>query len=210
MRVFALLFGWAYGVVYAAPFFLALVAASRWRSRARRRAVPEPTSDADRTLVRDVADHGWHVMNVLAEGGAHGWSFTIGLHRTFDHPEIAVFGLPKEVANPALNFIGEGIRGGRRFVPGELYFELLEGVLCTFRPIAPVWYRTFLGHALWFYGGAPFPALQLVWPDKSQRFPCDEGFRQEWRDAQPLLADGDERNATVRAFLRDTLGATHP
>jgi hypothetical protein len=52
---------------------------------------------------------------------------------------------------------------------------LIEGYDCELRKVQKSQYHDFFGYALWFYGGNEFDALQIVWPDKSHRFPWDEG-----------------------------------
>jgi hypothetical protein len=71
-----------------------------------------------------------------------------------------------------------------------------------FRPVQQRWYKPFLGYGLWFYGGSSFPALQLIWPDKSQRFPWQPGFNPQWAFAQPLLFESDAQAANAGALLR--------
>lgn len=39
-----------------------------------------------------------------------------------------------------------------------------------------------------FYGQADFKAVQLFWPDRSGKFPWEEGFDESFRRIQPDLA----------------------
>jgi len=64
-----------------------------------------------------------------------------------------------------------------------------------------MWYAPFIGYATWFYDGAHFPALQLIWPDKGRRFPWQSGFNPDWIWAQPLLFESDPRSARAEALL---------
>lgn len=153
--------------------------------------------------------YGWHVVNVLPQEGTPGWSFTIGFHHSFGHPELVVFGLAAELAHPVLNNVGEDIRRGQVYETEHEYSEILGGVLCMFRSVQQRWYKPFLGYALWFYGHSAFPALQLIWPDKSQRFPWQQGFNPQWAHAQPLLFESDTQAANAEALLR-TLGGEYP
>ena len=58
--------------------------------------MPEPTpqTDTDRSVLRDVAARGWHSVAVAERNDQPGWAFTIGLQRSFEHPEVVAFGLP--------------------------------------------------------------------------------------------------------------------
>jgi hypothetical protein len=61
---------------------------------------------------------GWHVTAVVADRVSESWAYTIGLIG-FGHPEFAVVGLEAEEAGGLLNAVGESVRAGRRFEPGE-------------------------------------------------------------------------------------------
>jgi hypothetical protein len=163
--------------------------------------LPEPENDADRKLLTDVRAGGWHVVLIPGDAETPGWAFTIGLYANFDHPEIVVFGLPRHVAHPLLNEIGEQVKAGQRFESDQLSGGLLEGVDCTFRLVRESWYPPFLGYANWFHQGTNYPVLQLIWPDKEQHFPWDASFREDWLFAQPLLHHEDAAEARVEALL---------
>lgn len=164
--------------------------------------IPEPRDDSDRKVIHDVETHGWHVVNILPESETPGWAFTIGLEQSFSHAEIVVFGLDSELAHLLLNDLGEAIRAGQAFEPAHLYAGYLEGADLTFRPVQPSWYRPFLGTAIWFNEGPSFSTLQLIWPDKSERFPWQDGFDPNWSWAQPMLFESDPRVANAEALLR--------
>jgi hypothetical protein len=170
-------------------------------SAVTRTLADEGLDDGDRKLLSDVDQVGWHVVMIGEEAGVPGWSFSIGLFKTFNHPEIVVFGLPLTLSGQVINLIGDEIKRGARFEPGLEYTEILEGVLCTFRPVNPRWYRPFLGYAMWFYQGAEFPALQCIWPDKQHHFPWHPDFKPAWLWAQPLLFEQEPRLARVGRLL---------
>lgn len=170
--------------------------------RTEGRPIPEARDDSDRKVIHDVNDHGWHVVNILPENQTPGWAFTIGLEQSLKHPEIVVFGLDSKLAHPLLNDLGDAIRKGQVYEPGREYAGLLEGVQLTFRPVLPVWYRPFLGTALWFNDGPSFSTLQLLWPDKGNRFPWQDGFDPDWSWAQPMLFESDPVRANAEALLR--------
>jgi hypothetical protein len=165
------------------------------------RPLPEPTSDPDRKVLRDVKAYGWHVLNVGSTDELPPWAFTIGLFHTYGHPEIVVFGLPQEVAHFLLNEVASGVKDGRSVELGEERAGLLEGVGCTFRSVDPRWYRAILGYAGWFYGGTDFPAVQCIWPDREGYWPWEPGFRMDWIPQQPLLFEQNAEAARMGAIL---------
>ena len=156
---------------------------------------------SDRKLLSDIDRVGWHVVMILEEDGTPGWSFSVGLFETFKHPEVVVFGLPLELSGQVINGIGADIQKGKTFESGQEYPEILDGVLCTYRPVLRQWYRPFLGYAMWYYRGLEFPVLQCIWPDKQQHYPWQPEFKKAWLSAQPLLYELEPEAARVVRLL---------
>jgi hypothetical protein len=46
-----------------------------------------------------------------------------------------------------------------------------------------------LGYAIWFYRSLskPFPAMQLIWPDKQGHFPWEAGYDERFYRLQKAL-----------------------
>jgi hypothetical protein len=144
-------------------------------------------SAARQKIVHDVNVHGWHVMQVLPEQTQPGWSYSIGLFKTFRHPEVVVFGLPLDTMHQIINMVGGAVKSGRQFADGVVADDLLKQYACTLRAVQTIWHPQLLGFATWFYGSGDFPALQLFWPDKECLFPWQQGFNVALRGSQPLL-----------------------
>lgn len=152
---------------------------------------PTPTDDQDRALLSDVEGHGWHVVKVPEIENSPGWAFSIGLHHSFGHPEIVVFGLPDELLHQMINSLGEDIRGGASFPADSMADGILEGYSCEIKAVDPVWYPPFLGYATWFYQGVDFPFVQCLWPDQEGNYPHHPNFDQGLIGYQPLLWHSD-------------------
>jgi hypothetical protein len=165
---------------------------------------PTATSPSDEKCLADVRQYGWHVVKILETGDTPPWCFTVGLHRSFGHPEIITFGLPLDTGHAVLNIAGQAAKTGRRFTTGTPYDDFLDGYPCELRTVDPVWYRWFVGYAMWFYGGEPFPLLQLFWPDRHGTFPWAAAPDHWLRSQQPLLYEADEVAAGAGPVL-DTL-----
>ncbi len=148
----------------------------------------EPLDASDLRLMADVAQVGYHVASGAANGDAPGFAFSVGLFRSFDHPEVAVFGLGPEALQAAVRRIGERVRVGERFDEGAFDEGVVDGRSVAFRRIAARHYGARLGHAVWYHGGVRFPALQAIW-EEDGLFPWDRWFPRALRDAQPVLWD---------------------
>jgi len=172
------------------------------REHMRARSEDDAEDEADLKVIRDVREHGWHVVAIPPEAGTPGWVFSIGIFQTLRHPEIVVFGLDQNVAHFVVNEIGARIRSGKRFQHGSEAGGLLEGVRCTFRDILINWYEPFLGTAMWYYRGTDFPAIQCIWPDHEQHYPWEPQFQKNWKWAQPLLFERTPQVARAVDLLR--------
>jgi hypothetical protein len=139
----------------------------------------------ERKVLEDVASHGWHVIKVFEDDKGPGFAYTIGLFANYGHPEIIAFGLPLERLHALLNLVGDDAKAGVQFRAGDTSDELLNGYPCTFIEFPKAEFPEYLGFATWFYKGRPFPALQLVWPDKDERWPWDPAVDPEIRLLQP-------------------------
>jgi hypothetical protein len=157
-----------------------------------------------RLVIRDVNTVGWHAAIVEPDDGHHGWAFSVGFTQTFDHPEVAVFGLPADVLLGVLDAIGRTLQEGRSYADGQENDLLAPPYRCVFRGIDVSWLARLLPDAAWFYGARPFSALQLVWPDRAHRLPWEAGFDPDLWSFQPLLFCEEVSAARVAGFLDRT------
>jgi hypothetical protein len=123
-------------------------------------------------VAQDVAQYGWHLENVLAHWHGSAYSYTVGLRHSFNHPELAVFGLKPSVADLALVRAAREIRGGRQFSPADHDDDLITGWLCDFVPVPDDEIRRLFPALDHYYGnGADVPVHQIVWPGLKGQFP---------------------------------------
>lgn len=147
----------------------------------------EPLDALDLRVLADVAERGWHVIQ--ANDTVAGHAFTVGLFRSFDHPEVVLFGLDAEAREASLHRLATRVRAGERFEHAGFASGILADRAVTFRAVARRHALACLGYAGWFHGGPRFPALQAVWPDAEGRFPWERWFAPGLRAAQPILSE---------------------
>jgi hypothetical protein len=108
------------------------------------------------------------------------FAYTVGLTPRFGHPEILLVG-GWSAAGHFLNRVGDMVRDGHRFAPGDTSTEVLDDFVVRFDDVGerPRWGLMTLAH--WAMHRAYFDALQLVLPDRWGRWPEDpeyHGFPQ--------------------------------
>ena len=149
-----------------------------------------PADPSDRKLLEDVEQFGWHACLIPEDEEGPGFAFTVGLLYSYGHPELLALGLSLEASHGLLSAAVERIQAGEELSEGPVS-GLVEGFELYSAPIDAGYLREYLGYALWFYKslGTPIPALQLVWPDKTGRFPWQPAHDQSLSGLQPVLCD---------------------
>jgi hypothetical protein len=139
---------------------------------------------------REVEDGGFTVAALVGDELGCDWAYTIGLHRSYGHPELLVVGIDAPMAGAALELLGARVAAGERLAAGtEL---VLDGGLgfrvCEVDPLFGAqgdWF--ILGREVMACWGERWPrSLQLVWSDRGGEFPADAGDPR-WSLRQPLL-----------------------
>lgn len=164
----------------------------------------EPDDSGDEKLLKDVREHGWHVVGIPDDEEGPGFSFTVGVYLRTLHPEILIMGVPIEPAHRVLNAIAEHLMAGGTITPETRYTGFVNGLQVLFRPIHPTQFDEYLGCANWFYrrSVAQYPAFQCIWPDSPGRFPDEAEFDSRFVSRQldlSLLRPSKKIGAYIQA-----------
>ena len=141
-----------------------------------RRSSDPDLSVADQQLLKKLEDWGWYVIKVGGSDSAPPFAYSLGLYAQFRHPELIIFGLDFQIMHRLINDAGDRIRQGERFQEGHSYASLIRDYDCQFRLVDPSRYTGLLNFTIWYYRGLNFPVLQLVWPDRTGKFPWQPDF----------------------------------
>lgn len=148
-------------------------------------------NDADDKIIEDVHNYGWSVIMIEATEYLPSFAYTIGLWRTYNHPEIISFGLTLKTLHAILNIAGENIKCGKQYEINTTYSDFFDKVQTHIISVDQQNIKDYFGYAIWFNNGLEFPAQQLVWTDRNDKFPWQDGYENEFIYRQPLL----DRNA---------------
>jgi Domain of unknown function (DUF4262) len=158
--------------------------------------------EASAEIKADVEKYGFHICLFEADY-LPAFVYTVGLYHTYKHPEILIFGLSHDAMGGILHGIVDEIKEGKKFVPNQLYDDLINNYPVQFLEVKEAHYRDYLGFGGGFYNNSwDFPALQMVWTDKKSKFPWEEGFNEDWALIQPLL----DRNENFKFYEHRNLG----
>jgi hypothetical protein len=112
------------------------------------------------------------------------FTYTVGLRETFGHPEVILVGRWSS-AHPILNVVGELVREGARFAPGDRSDDVVDGYPARFGAVCDQCREACLTWASWAADREPFEALQLILPDATGRWPDEPDYGGF---PQPLLS----------------------
>jgi len=148
----------------------------------------------DDKLLQDIAGIGWHVIMVEATDYLPGFAYTIGLWKNYNHPELISFGLSVKTLHSILNIGGDLAKSRQQIKAGNIYEDFFENSRTQILNVDKRNIADYFGYAIWFYEQKEFPALQLVWADRNNKFPWESNFEIEFENKQPLL----DRNADYK------------
>lgn len=142
----------------------------------------------------NIDQFGLQVIHVSSTSYLPSFAYSIGLTETYNHPEIICFGLPNEIAHEIINDVAAMIKKGEQIKSENIYNEIFQDNRAIFLKVDMRNIQDYFGTALNYYGDKNFEALQLVWTDRNDKFPWEEGFEEEFLYKQPLL----DRNADFK------------
>lgn len=147
----------------------------------------EHDTEFENQIIETVAKHGWQVSMIESDGYNPSFAYTIGLTKTYGHPELIIMGLGIQVMNKLLNIAGNLIKIGHTIQLNNDYDNFIKGYQCQFIQMHKAYYSDYLGYGIWFNKGQHFDTYQLVWPNKTGHFPWNKGDDELFDFWQPLL-----------------------
>ena len=133
-----------------------------------------------------IKEHGWAVIGVFPAAGDSGqpFSYTVGLTEQF-LPELVVYGLDAHSAGGLLNAVAARMVEHGELAPGDRVDGVLDGDLrlAVFDLDRADAADLAMVHNIY---GTLLSARQVVWPDKSGKFPWEQ-----WDCAVPQKLSGE-------------------
>lgn len=137
---------------------------------------------------------GLQVIMVTSTNYSPSFSYSVGLTKTYNHPEIICFGFSNSLGHEIINDVAEIIKNGEIIESGKIYTEIFKDSRATFLKVDKRNIQDYFGAGLNYYEDEEFNALQLIWTDRNDKFPWEDNFEEEFLFKQPLL----DRNAEFK------------
>jgi hypothetical protein len=156
----------------------------------------------DERTISDIEKYGLSVILIEESDYLPSFAYSIGLWQKYNHPEIICFGLSVQTLHGIINDAADFIKKGNVIETDRSYDDFFEKGNAEFIKVDSRNINDYFGTALDFYGVENLPAIQLIWTDRNDKFPWDEGFEDEFIYRQPLL----DRNADFKFREAENLG----
>jgi hypothetical protein len=139
--------------------------------------------------LENIEKYGCHVMNVLEEDDLPGFTYSIGINKKQNKPDVVVMGLKTELAHSMVNNYKDRLLEGEVFETGKFYSDFLGNFDVCFIKVAKKHFKEHFGWGLWLHNGDDFDVLQMVWPTTEGVWPWDEEKSEYYTWAQPILSE---------------------
>ncbi|WP_184544752.1 DUF4262 domain-containing protein [Mucilaginibacter sp. FT3.2] len=141
----------------------------------------------DTKLENDITKFGLQVMYVMEDETGPGFSYSIGLFETYQHPEIIIIGLKQQLAHTLINNMAHDIKNGKFFSQLKYESDILNGFNCYIIEVKKSNYDSYVGQAQRYYKGDDFPLLQCIYPTIKGIYPWQDEWPESIKDLQPIL-----------------------
>jgi hypothetical protein len=148
----------------------------------------------DEQTKSDIEKFGLSVIIIEASEYLPSFAYSIGLWEKYKHPELICFGLKIETLHTIINDVAEIIKNGEVIQISKIYGNIFENSRTEFINVDKRNLSDYFGTAIDYYDTKDFPALQLIWTDRNDKFPWESNFEEEFAHKQPLL----DRNADFK------------
>jgi hypothetical protein len=135
----------------------------------------------------NIEKYGLHVIIIKSTDYLPSFAYSVGLWQKYNHPEIICFGLSIPLLHEIINDVAEIVKTNEVLVKNKTYLNIFEDSRVEFLKVDPRNINDYFNTAIKLYKTDDFPALQLVWTDRNDKFPWEENFEEKFLHEQPLL-----------------------
>ncbi len=144
-------------------------------------------NDREEKALKDIEQFGCHILHVMGDDDGPQFSYSIGIQKTSNHPELLITGLKPELSQWIINEYNERIKRGESFQTNVFYKDFLENFEVLFKEVEVKYYDEYFGWGKWFYSGKAFKVFQLVYPNTSGIWPWEKEATNEFTWFIPKL-----------------------
>lgn len=143
---------------------------------------------------------GFYVQFVGGDEDAPAYSYSVGLEKNLQHPEIIMVGFDPRLCHQLISDAVANIREGERYDRPRYADRIVQDFNVAFRPLSSesVHANTGFGQTVI---EESFEAVQMYLPDAQGRFPWDEGCDRNYAEMQTQIfeVEGDPPSMQITA-----------
>jgi hypothetical protein len=136
-------------------------------------------------LLNDIEKYGLQVMHVFGDELGPGFSYSIGLFESYNHPEVIIIGLRQDLMHQLINNMANDIKNGKVYQPLNYYPDILDDFKCYIVSVDNYNYNEYVGMAQNHYNSDSFPLIQCIYPTTKGIYPWEKEWPQN--TSQPIL-----------------------
>lgn len=140
-------------------------------------------------LLAEANAHGAAFVEVAGDEDGAPYTFSVGAWRRYGVPEAVTIGLPEGVGHMLIDTYIRRASHGEAFRPGQVWDDLLEGVLVTVEWVNRGHYFEFFGSAFLVYPDGDFDAIQLITATPQDFWPWEADAPPGFDIWQPVLTE---------------------
>jgi Domain of unknown function (DUF4262) len=131
------------------------------------------TSTTDQ-IEQNIAKYGWQFQFVFDNEGEHPpFAYSIGFEESYNHPEIMIFGLKREIMHSMLSHVASEIKGGKVYELDKKTKNVFSGDYdVMFKNLNESYHPEYAGIAMDYYN-KPIRIYVMLWPDKNNVLPTE-------------------------------------
>ena len=141
----------------------------------------------EQKAIDDIDKFGCHILHVMEDDENPRFTYSIGIEKNTQNPDLIIIGLKNEIAQWMINEYNNRVKNGEVFEPSKYYDGFLDGFEVTFIDVLKKHYKEYFGWGLWYNKGYNFRMLQMVYPSTLGIWPWDKEAPEDFTWFQPLL-----------------------
>ncbi|MFL6120588.1 DUF4262 domain-containing protein [Actinophytocola sp.] len=140
-------------------------------------------------LVAQVDAHGRAIVEVAGDKDGAPYTFSVGVWQRYGIPEAVTIGLPEGAGRHLIDAYIDRASQGEEFPPGQVWDDLLEGVLVTVERVNRGHYFEFFGSVFLLHPDGDFDAVQLITATPEDDWPWEADAPPGFDLWQPVLTE---------------------
>jgi uncharacterized protein DUF4262 len=149
---------------------------------------PEDIELRDR-LIAEGNVRGQAIIEVAGDQDGAPYTFSVGAWRRYGIPEAVTIGLPEGAGRYLVETYIHRASQGEEFPPGQVWDDLLEGVLVTVERVNKGHYFEFFGSVFLVHPEGDFDAVQLITATPQDYWPWEPDAPPGFDLWQPVLTE---------------------